>query len=263
MFKEICFFAFACGLLLAKPSMARADFLGTVIGGHLDIAVGFHEGALEPHMHSDTSLTRFNDSALAADVEYEAGAFWLGIGDVAKRSRSEGFATSTFDFLGVNVGQDFWFLPENNTSGLPRIGFSTDELSGADWGNVTFTLNRITPVSGTAHFSAWQFDGSGAIQVVSTTLATPGSFSLAPEEHDHWNMAFSGEGVFNVEFTFSATKKSDNQLYTATEAFTFAVGNANFQAVPEPSSLALVGVGVFGAAIRFARRRQAKTSADR
>ena len=37
------------GLIAGGFSVARADFLGTIVGGHVDIGVGFHAGALEPH----------------------------------------------------------------------------------------------------------------------------------------------------------------------------------------------------------------------
>ncbi len=247
-----------------------AQFLGTMTAGHADIGVGFANNNLEPHIHADTVLSLFGGGTLPKD-EYEADQVWFGIGDSLRQTRptnGTGFGESRFNFLGVNPGQDFWLLPGTSASDRPFIGFGTEELGTTNgWGPVTFTLNGITAkptTSGSSQFSAWQLSGDGSIiNMITTTSGFPSnkSFSLAAGSHDHWNMAFTGQGIFEVAFTVSAsrTQGTTTTPFSATESFTFAVGNANFTAVPEPSSLALIATlsGV-GAAWRYRKRLGSK-----
>ncbi|MFN7875820.1 MAG: choice-of-anchor M domain-containing protein [Pirellula sp.] len=226
------------GLIAGGFSVARADFLGTIVGGHVDIGVGFHAGALEPHIHVETPIQRFNDTDLGIG-EYEPDQLWFGVGDGSARLRNLGFAGPEFDFLGVGVNQNFWHLRAGAFAGQPRVGFAAEELDSADgWSDVTFTIEGITSISGSSEFSVWKIDDNNVLQWASTVDGNPSSFVIGVGAHDHWNMAFTGEGVFEVNFLVSATQNGNP--FSQASAFTFAVGNANFSAVPEPTSIALL-----------------------
>ncbi|MEO0454372.1 MAG: TIGR03769 domain-containing protein, partial [Verrucomicrobiota bacterium] len=74
------------------------------------------------------------------------------------------------------------------------------------------------------------------------------SISLIPEDHVHYNLAFTELGTYNVEFEISGEHVS-NGTETATGTFTFNV-------VPEPSTFSLLALGMgFLAAFRRISRR--------
>lgn len=225
-------------LISSGVSAVRADFLGTIVGGHVDIGVGFHAGALEPHIHVESPIQRFNDTDLGIG-EYEPDQLWFGVGDGSARLRNLGFAGAEFDFLGAGVNQNFWHLRSGAFAGQPRVGFAAEELDPADgWSDVTFTIEGITSISGSSEFSVWKIDDNNVLQWASTVAGNPSSFVIGVGAHDHWNMAFTGEGVFEVNFLVSATQGSTP--FNERSSFTFAVGNSNFAAVPEPTSIALL-----------------------
>jgi len=262
---------FVIGFVLCSQSPSlNAQFLGTMTAGHADIAVKFENNKLEPHIHADSATnppTLFGGGNLAVG-EYEADQVWFGIGDDRKIQRSGGYTNSAFDFLGVSNNQDFWMLPRSSPpsgQSYPYLGFATEELN-SEWGPVTFTLNNITPKAGTtgsSQFSAWKEQGGNIVDMITTTsgFTNNNKFSLIVGVHEHFNMAFTGQGIFEVAFTVSASRTGIPTPFSASESFTFAVGNANFTAVPEPSSLALIATlsGV-GAAWRYRKRLGSKIS---
>lgn len=226
------------GLIASSFNAVRADFLGTIVGGHVDIGVGFHGSNLEPHIHVESPLQRFNDTDLGIG-EYEPDQLWFGVGDSSARLRNLGFSGAEFDFLGVGVNETFWHLRSGSFTGQPRVGYAAEELDSADgWSDVTFTIEGITSISGSSEFSVWKFDDDNVLQWASTVTGNPSSFIVGVGAHDHWNMAFTGEGVFEVNFLVSATQ--NGTPFSQSSAFTFAVGNSNFSAVPEPTSVALL-----------------------
>jgi hypothetical protein len=153
--------------------------------------------------------------------------------------RNLGFAGAEFDFLGVGVNQNFWHLRAGPFNGQPRVGYAAEELDPLDgWSDVTFTIQGVTSISGSSEFSVWKFDDNSVLQFASTVAGNPDSFVIGVGAHDHWNMAFTGEGVFEVNYLVSATQNGTS--FSKSTAFTFAVGNSNFSAVPEPTSMALL-----------------------
>jgi hypothetical protein len=103
---------------------------------------------------------------------------------------------------------------------------------------VTFTITGVTPITGNSEFSVWRTNSDSVFQWASTVAGNPDSFVIPVGAHDHWNMAFTGEGVFEVNFLVSATQ--NGTPFSQSSAFTFAVGDSNFSAVPEPTSMALL-----------------------
>lgn len=228
------------GLIAVSLSEARADFLGTIVGGHVDIGVGFDpiRNRLDPHIHVESPVQLSDGSTLGAD-EYEPDQLWFGVGDTAARLRNPELAGPEFDFLGVSGNQNFWHLRAGAFPGQPRVGYAADEMDPADgWSDVTFTIEGITAISGSSEFSVWKIAENNVLQWASTVAGNPSSFVVGVGAHDHWNMAFTGEGVFEVNFLVSATQGSTP--FSERSSFTFAVGNANFAAVPEPTSIALL-----------------------
>jgi hypothetical protein len=146
-------------------------------------------------------------------------------------------------------------LRSSSFTGQPFIGFGAEELDPADgWSDVTFTITGVTPISGNSEFSVWRTNSDSVFQWASTVAGNPDSFVIPVGAHDHWNMAFTGEGVFEVNFLVSATQ--NGTPFSQSSAFTFAVGNANFAAVPEPTSMALLACcGTVMVGVRKWRRK--------
>jgi hypothetical protein len=256
MLRRFGFVAIFC-LVASGFQSVKGDFLGTIVGGHADIGVGFHDGALEPHIHIESQIQRYNAGPLGPG-EYEPDQLWIGVTDASRRTRTAAFFPSTqFDFLGVGIGEDFWHLRASSFPGQPFIGFGAEDLDPADgWSNVTFKITGINTLVGSSEFSVWRFNPDNQLEWASTVAGNPTSFIIPAGAHDHWNMAFTGEGVFQVNFQFDASQNGNP--FSATSAFTFAVGNSNFAAVPEPTSLALLACSGFAlVGLRRFRRKSA------
>lgn len=258
MFKKFGFAA-TLGLLLSGFQVSKADFVGTLIGGHIDIGVA-DEGGLLPHIHNhgEEELRIYDPTSIdgyriLTGEEFEPNQLWFGVSDAAKTQRPAG--DSIWGFLGVGEGDDIWVLPATGEiPGSPYIGFSSEELQGG-WSNVNVTIQSIVGKGGVgaSTFSVFLMDDT-QLNVISSASSTGTTdplktFTIPAGGHQHWFMAFTGEGVFDVELKFSANDPLNNPS-ASTAKFTFAVGNANFASVPEPTSIALLaccGTVLFGA----------------
>ncbi|MFN7292460.1 MAG: choice-of-anchor M domain-containing protein [Pirellula sp.] len=228
----------------------RADFVGTMIGGHVDIGVAFDGIGLEPHIHKhdEADLTLFGGTILTGDQEFAPADLWFGVR--AGRTNIDGSEDATFrrpagaewDFLGVAENDEIWVLPIVEQTNRPFVGVSAEELAG--FSAVTVTINAITARNGIGNstFSVFKIDGNGQPDWASSTgvAITDRQFTIPRATHDHFFMAFTDEGVFDVSLNFAATRTLDDVLFNSDATFTFAVGESNFAAVPEPTSMALL-----------------------
>ncbi|TWT68772.1 choice-of-anchor M domain-containing protein [Crateriforma conspicua] len=197
--------------------------------GHGDIGVGYHDGELELHYHFVDGL---NDSAPNSDLELEPHEAYI-----RAASSTSSITSGPISFLGTNTGDTIWRLPQSNTAGIPFIGIAGEELTNPPiTSDVTLSLTRF---SGPGQFAIWQADGVNPPDVFMSTAIdgvdpAVDQITFGVGGHDHFNYGFSAEGVYEVEFTASAT------------------------AVPEPGSFAaLAAVGACGTYIR--RRRKSKS----
>jgi surface-anchored protein len=145
-------------------------------------------------------------------------------------------------------------------------------------------------------FSIWNVDNFGGIVPLMSTAdgaSTPNALSVNAGSHNHFNYAFTAPGLYNVEFAASATLAaglgggpvsgvatysfgvfdtgSDYQqsgtlpwTYQGQEFSLALYGDEHIDigvglaVVPEPSSIALAGLGVAGLAGAALRRRMRK-----
>jgi surface-anchored protein len=71
------------------------------------------------------------------------------------------------------------------------------------------------------------------------------SFTMIPGDHTHFEWGFTQPGTYTVNLTWTGTHVADGAIST-TESF-------SIQVVPEPSGVALLGIGLGALALR--RRR--------
>ncbi len=249
-------FILAFGWFMAG-SAARADLV--VVGGHMDIGVALHGGALELHMHADTPLNLFGGGTLPAD-EYEHDAFVIGVPGPSV-ARPSGAA---WDFIGNSSGEPVWFLPQASDPAKPFVGIATEELIPAHWiGGTTWTFNSISLVDGApSEFSLFQTSFLGP-DVQLSSFSGPSSFTFPVGIHDHFVWAFTEEGIYDVSLTVSGTHSLHGFL-SDTKSFRFATGSfIPVAAVPEPTSTALLLAGGVAGLMRWRRRLKVKLVAER
>lgn len=246
--------------ILSSLCTANARAAMVYVSGHADIGVGFEDGGLHLHLHAEQDLGLFGGGTAPAG-EYEAGTLTIGVpGPSVPRP-----AGSQWNFLAPNENDLVWFLEQSDVGGKPFLGVGTEELLLADgWTTpLTWTLNSIDLVSGDASsFAVWQNPAlGGAPEVFASTLeptAEGNSWQQGAEGHEHFNMGFTGEGIYDVTLTITGMNDGSGAIaagtYSDTASFRFATGTA----VPEPSSLVLLGLSSLAGA--FYRRRRSVAS---
>ncbi len=242
----------------AMLTIARAE-AEVYISGHADLGVGFENNNLHLHLHAEDTLGLFGGGTRPAG-EYDPDEVMIGVpGTFIARP-----AGSTWSFLASNAGEPVWFLPQSSDSNKPFIGLGTEELSSADgWTTpLTWSVNSITTISGAAsEFAIWQNDALGTPTVFASSLVPTtnalGANSWAQNafSHDHFNIGFTGEGVYDVSLSIRGTNATLNQTFSDTASFRFVTGAA-IATVPEPSSFGLLGM--FAASLGLVRNRRCR-----
>lgn len=205
--------------------------------GHADIRPTYENGELNLNYRFDANAV-LDGAALAAPELYDPASAYVRvpdstIADPADHSLLFSFFPDFFNDLG-SPNEPFWTLPQNNVQGQPFFGFSTEELVGGNWG-ASFEF-ELTSFTGPGHFTLYQ-SGFGP-NVFLSTASSETEFTF-PAGHDHYNWAFVGAGLYELEFTVTTTHTSDGEK-SASGTFLFAVGDSTV--VPEPSSIALLVV---------------------
>ncbi len=220
--------------------------------GHGDIGIGYDSlDGLEPHWHigeddETVVLDGVSQSFGPSGTEYEPDEL-IAVGNRVETRP----ASPTWDFIGVTAGTDFYVFPQTEDPNVPFVGIGMEELVPADWtGDITLTLTGIsgTGVTNGGFFSLYTTDSFGT---PTQLMATDGGISAAdavsqtPGSHEHYNWAFTELGLYDLTFDVTGTHATDG-AQTATATYTF-------NAIPEPSSMALFGLGL--GALMASRRR--------
>jgi surface-anchored protein/MYXO-CTERM domain-containing protein len=153
-------------------------------------------------------------------------------------------------FLGTGALDPVWVLPQSNTSGLPFLGIAAEELSASDFASATISLTNL---NGPGQVALWQSSGFGANVIWRSNdgLTAADLLNLVIEGHDHYNLGFTAEGVYELELTARGDLVGGG-FVTDVGVFRFAVGSSTV--IPEPSGCAALAVAAVGTVA--ARRRR-------
>ncbi len=231
-------------LVTALPVRVSAQVLWTE--GHGDIGVGYEdEGSgfeLHPHWHIEGGTV---DGTPRPDEEFDSSDLRLVVPNIPNAVAARN-ASAIWDPIGVAGGETYWRISTNSLTGVPYLGWATEELDVLDWtGDISFALTGLTAPG---DISVYFFpDGNLTFLWASSNGITGAdTFALAPGVHSHFNVAFSTPGLYEVEVTISGTHVDDG-FQTATHTFGFNV-------VPEPSTALMLALGAGLIALRRRRR---------
>jgi len=229
------------GSALAAPAIYTS--------GHADVGIGYHDGDLEPHWHTHSGAV-INGVTTTTDGEYEP-ADLIARTTATRLTPSGGGGLSAL--LGVPNGTKVWVM--GSTTYQPDAGWGADELNPAQWdGNITVTFNpslSTFPSGGAFGLYTTNIAGTNVVdRLFSSVSAGATDFNntlqLTPGGHTHFQWAFTLEGDYGLNFTWSGTRLTDGPK---TASATFGV-----QAVPEPSTIAMLAMAGGTAAIAAIRR---------
>lgn len=228
---------------------ARGDFSSNIYtSGHADIGVGLEDDALFLHYHFEGATV---NGSVVGDEELDPGEVTTVVAESLRITLGAG---ESLPFLGLSSGDRVSILPQVNTPGVPFLGLATEELLDADWTSpITFAL---VAASGPGEMAVWQSGLFGA-RVLFDTLDGIGdddSFSLGTGLHDHANYGFTEVGIYDVTIRVSGTHASLGAL-SDTATFRFRVEPFAAAVVPEPGSLAMIGLGASAVLGSVAMRR--------
>ena len=217
------------GLLLALSCYDVARATTTISSGHTDI---FEAEYITEDEDTGVALTtpQLHLGVHTDSGHYEPGEVLLVVKNSAFRS-TVGFSTAVIDILGSNA----WILPENleaaTSLGLLEAGVA--KAAGFPAGSVTFTM-VAAGAANPGNFALFNSTSATPIRLSATESEVGTSSFSITTGHIHYNWGFSAPGTytFDLKATFGA-------LESAVETYTFNV-------IPEPSSGALLLIGLAG-----------------
>ena len=251
---------------------------------------------LELHLHASEGVSSdMFDSDGNPVGEAPAGGALIPVVSAAKTTRPVGAA---WDFIGTSAGSNLWVLPKTQVNGVLFLGIGAEEISAGDVaGPITLTFQSLSGPSGGV-FSMWDIGSFANVIPLVTSASGYGvanTLTIAAGGHNHFNYGFTTPGLYDVTFEATATlaEALGGGQVAGTGTFRFGVfdtgspypepdpmqgpyvffGNTfdNYiygdghvdlgvalAPVPEPSSIALAGLGVAGLVGAALRRRMRK-----
>lgn len=194
--------------LAAGVTAASASSTVVLDRGHVDVGVGFEDGALNVHVHDETN-----------DVEHDPADVHFVAPPAARTTVPDDPA---FGFLG-DPGGRVWILPEVENPELLFLGIGTEELEPGVFAGDSVTL-RVLRVRGPGSFSVFTSDPFGAPQVlINSRDGLPDSLALPVATHLHANWAFTARGTYRVLVQATATLAGGGAIRSPLAILTFCV----------------------------------------
>lgn len=253
----------------------------------------------ELHLHAEPGIASdMFDSAGDPVSEAAPGGALLPVVSDALNARPAG---AEWDFTGTTSGSNLWVLPKNGGSGILFLGIGAEEIDPADLaGSITLTFQGLTGPSGGV-FSMWDGDALTSPTPLVTSASGFGlanAVTIAAGGHSHFNYGFTAPGLYAVTFQATGTLAGglgggavsgigtfmfgvyDTDSYpvdvpapgpysffeTSFDNFIYGDGHVDLGValapVPEPSSLALAGLGGAGVLAAGWRRRRRAAAAN-
>ena len=223
------------------PLMAAAV---AYTAGHADIGIRYESGAFDPYLHFD--------HAVINGIQVPSSELRANEVEIIVPLDTRMILPTEVPFLASLAGASVWMLPAGTMPDVPYLGWSTEQLDPSEWvGNLTFSLLIATSNSGTGNFAAWQFDSFGSVSNLAMSSAQPASsqgLNMAADTHDHYNLAFTEPGLWQVDLRITGRHTEDGEV-SAVERFTFRV-------IPEPTCMLLFPFGL----LATLRRRRCRAT---
>lgn len=186
--------------------------------GHAHIGL-VEDGSLELHFGAEGATINGVEDV---DLECEAEDVVIVVSDAAATTSG---------------GETTWVITQSHQEGVPFIGFGAHDAEGLYVDNEISV--SLTAYSGPGEFSMYSTDSFGTATYYMSTEDGLGSdtyvLDLDNGDHAHLNMAFTEVGTYELTFTATAELVSGG-TETSTATYTFEV-------VPEPMTMALLGLG--------------------
>ncbi len=241
-------------LLTSLPGLsARAAFVDQYTAGHADIAVDYSASEGLSFFYELSSTAVLNGSQIG-------GAGASADPDTISVIVPESVLT-TGDFrLPAPFALNPLYLLRQTSQGAatrPFLGFGAEEVADGIFANNTlaYTLTGFSSSSG-GSFVLYSTGNWGSPEMnTADGLSGADSIDIFAGGHDHYNLGFTTAGIYDLTLTATGTLAGGGQVSTSS-VFHFVVGDQP-SAVPEPSSMALTGLGAAFASLAAARRRKA------
>jgi surface-anchored protein len=260
--KRMSGFTFVAAIAAAflTATVERANATPVYASGHCDLCADYDpsEGTMELHYHFHAIGPGYDEDGNTLVGEIDPSELYTRVSDATKTTVPSGYG-----FLGASVGSDVWILSQNPTTGVPFLGFGTEELDSDDWSTgITYTL---LGVSGPGECSMWMSGsfGNPIVYWATSNGIVDGdgnytdTYTQAALGHSHANWGFTAEGVYEVQMQISGIlADGTTKVSSDVETFTFLVGSNT--AVPEPGTVALLSSGAVGVLLGLWRRRRNK-----
>ncbi len=236
-------------------ALSGVSFTGFAAGlyelGHGDVRPYYEDGQLQVRYQLD-----YNAVVNGAEVStFEGGPVSFSLGSLVTYIPDAPFPMPDlpeFSFIGANVDDPLWFIPEVQETDRPWLGLSTEELDHGQWlgDSLQMSLVSVTGPAG-GYFSMFDSGDGFTPRVFMATLDGIDGSDLMPalsvSTHAHVNWMFTQPGEYEVLLKFSGEHLTDGYKEVfAPIAFQVAV-------VPEPSIMALLALG--GAGLLALRRK--------
>ena len=223
-------YSIVVGLLAAGAS---AQAITPLSQGHVDVGIGYEDGAFDLHVHDEQT-----------DTEYVPADALLVVSSLALQISPGG----DYSFLG-RAGSRAWVLPATENPELLFLGIGAEELVPGEWtGDIEFSLKSV---SGPGSFALWDTDPFGRPVVRMDSIDGIGPedrTAVIPGGHSHRNWGFSAVGNYTLTFEASGVNLVDGPQVSGPVAY-------SFQVVPEPGTWVLGALGLVALALGLQNRK--------
>ena len=240
---KFCFAALAaCSLLCSHASgdivIASWDTFGAAVNDPVEVAADFADGSVSSRIFDDAA----GDPLLRRTRTNQTGDNTFGNGVTANTTLPAAATTGQLQFYNVQTAGD------TNSLFIEVVNNNADTLT---FDELLFDFQVQVQTNGTITFNS--FDVSFENQDTGSSTGSIGSATGLASGVTEYSFGAGGASLASGETGIFTIDLSGQSHLTSSGAIDNVAITGQFVAVPEPSSLALLGLGVFGF---VARRRR-------